>query len=100
MTKQAKKSHAQQANLDLQFDLQQRFSKFSPDQKQTIANYLTAYNLAAWIYNEHLDEDMRQYVDLSMKYVIETQRLNSAMEGISDNPAEVQNLVDNLNNGD
>lgn len=100
MSKQAKKSPAQQANLELQFDLQQRFSKFSPDQKQTIANYLTAYNLAAWIYNDHLDEDMKHYVDLSMKYVIETNRLNAAMEGVSENPADVEQIVNQLNDGE
>lgn len=104
MTKQAKKAPAEAQNLQNQFkvqemDLQMRFSRLSPELRQTVGNYLNAYNLAAWIYNELLDEDSRTYIDLALKYTMETQKLAQSMHEVSDDPQEVQQIVDEINHG-
>ena len=91
-----------QANLtpelrDMQTSLQMKFSKFEQYQRERIANYLNMYNTTAWMYNEILSEDERTYVDLSMQYVMETQRLEAKMKEVSGDPAEVQQIVDSIN---
>lgn len=105
MSKQAKKAivEAQNQHQELkaqEMDLQIRFSKLSPEQRSAVGQYLNAYNLAAWIYNELIDEDCRIYIDLAMKYTMETQKFSQAMRDISDDPNEVQQLVDKFNNGE
>lgn len=105
MTKQAKKATAEAQNQQDQFkaqemDLQMRFSKLSPDLRQAVGSYLNAYNLAAWIYNVILDEDCRQYIDLAMKYTMETQKLAQVMSEVSDDPKEVQQVVNQINYGE
>lgn len=105
MTKQAKKASAEAQNLQNQFksqemDLQMRFSRLSPGLRQAVGNYLNAYNLAAWIYNELLDEESRTYIDLAMKYTMETQKLAQSMREVSDDPQEVEQLVNTINHGE
>lgn len=105
MTKQAKKANAEAQSQQDQFkaqemDLQMRFSKLSSDLRQAVGSYLNAYNLAAWIYNELLDEDSRTYIDLAMKYTMETQKLAQVMSEVSDDPKEVQQIVDHINYGE
>lgn len=80
-------------------DLQKKFSLLTADQKQTVASYLNAYNLAAWIFNELLDDQSREYVDLSMKYVMETQKLDDRMNNV-ENEQDVQILVNDHNHGE
>lgn len=104
MPKQAKKAIAEAQNQQDQFkaqemDLQMRFSKLSLVQRQSVANYLNAYNLAAWIYNEIIDEDCRIYIDLAMKYTMETQALAKDMYDISPDSQEVQRIVKRYNDG-
>lgn len=113
MTKQAKKAKADlttakaitKDQLNDQFkskemDLQMRFSRLSPSQRLSVGNYLNAYNLAAWIFNEIIDEDCRNYIDLAMKYTMETQALANSMCDISDDPKEVDHLVNRINHGE
>lgn len=105
MTKQAKKAHAraqkEQNQLKSQeLDLQMRFSKMTSLQRQAVGNYLNAYNLAAWIYNEIIDEDCRIYIDLAMKYTMETQALANSMREVSDDPRDVEHLVNHINHGE
>lgn len=105
MTKQAKKALAEAQNQQNHFkaqemDLQMRFSKLSLEQRQAVANYLNSYNLAAWIYNEIIDEDSRLYIDLAMKYTMETQALAKSMRDVSGDPKEVEQLVNQINNGE
>lgn len=104
MSKQAKKAFAEAQNQQDQLkaqemDLQMRFSRLSMEQRQAVANYLNAYNLAAWIYNEIIDEDSRVYIDLAMKYTMETQALAKSMQELSGDTQEVQKLVNNINDG-
>lgn len=105
MTKQAKEAIAEAQNQQNQFkaqemDLQMRFSRLSSEQRQAVGNYLNAYNLAAWIFNEIIDEDSRTYIDLAMKYTMETQALAKSMRDISDDPIEVDHLVNRINHGE
>lgn len=82
---------------DMQTSLQMKFSSMSPEARSRVANYLNMYNTTAWFYNEILSEDERTYVDLSMQYVMETQRLDAKMNEVSVDPAEVQQIVDGIN---
>jgi hypothetical protein len=105
MTKQAKEAPAmaqkEQNQLKSQeLDLQMRFSKMTSEQRLAVGNYLNAYNLAAWIYNELIDEDCRIYIDLAMKYTMETQALAKSMKDISDDPKDVEHLVNKINHGE
>lgn len=83
-----------------QMDLQMRFTKLTPEQRTAVGQYLNAYNLAAWLYNELLNEDCRTYIDLAMKYTMETQKLAQAMHDVSDDPKEVQQVVNKINDGE
>lgn len=105
MTKQAKKAIAEAQKQHEQFkaqemNLQLRFSRLSPELRQAVGNYLNAYNLAAWIYNVLLDEDSRTYIDLAMKYTMETQKLAQSMRDVSDDPQEVEQIVNDINHGE
>lgn len=105
MSKQAKKAVAEAQNQQNRFkvqemDLQMNFFKLSQPQRQNVGNYLNAYNLAAWIYNEVLDEDSRLYIDLAMKYTMETQSLANSMKEVSDDPNDVERLVNRINHGE
>lgn len=105
MSKQAKKAIAEAQNQQNQLkaqemDLQMRFSQLTPEKRHAVGNYLNAYNLAAWIYNEIIDEDCRIYIDLAMKYTMETQALANSMREVSDDPKEVEQLVNNINHGE
>lgn len=105
MSKQAKEALAEAQNQHEQFksqemDLQMRFSRLSPEQRQSVGNYLNAYNLAAWIYNEIIDEDSRTYIDLAMKYTMETQALANSMRDISEDLNDVDKLVNQINHGE
>lgn len=102
MSKQAKKAIAEAQNQQQQFksqeiDLQMRFSHLNNEQRQAVGNYLNAYNLAAWLYNEILDEFSRTYIDLAMKYTMETQALANSMKDVSQDFYEVDQLVDHIN---
>lgn len=105
MSKQAKKATAEAQNQHpelkaQEMDLQIRFTKLSSDQRQFVGNYLNAYNLAAWIYNEIIDEDCRIYIDLAMKFTMETQKLAESMREVSDDPQDVQQIVNEINHGE
>ena len=100
MEKQAVNAAKDAALKDQQFDLQYKFSKMTDVQKASVGQYLNAYNLAAWLYNEICDEDCRIYIDLAMKYTLETQRLNDQMLNLTDDSKEVDNLVNQINDGE
>lgn len=105
MIKQAKKASAEAQNQQQQIksqetDLQMRFSHLNNDQRQAVGNYLNAYNLAAWLYNEILDEFSRTYIDLAMKYTMETQSLANSMRDVSSDDQDVENLVNSINDGE
>lgn len=87
------------ATEQIEKDLQFQFSRFDNAGKARIANYLNAYNLTAYLYNELLSEDERKYVDTSMQYVIETQKLSSQMENVQ-TPGDVDQVVSSLNDGE
>lgn len=105
MSKQAQNVPAGTQKLPEEFkaqetDLQMRFSRLSKEQREVVGNYLNAYNLAAWIYNVLLEEDSRIYIDLAMKFTIDTQKLTEAIRDVSGDPNEVQQIVDHINHGE
>lgn len=99
MKKQANSGQEMPQELkEMQVSLQTMFTNMSSEQRTAVANYLNAYNLAAWIYNELLNEDQRNYIDLSMRLVIETQKLDQMMQQADGSDAYVEQ-VNNLING-
>lgn len=96
MEKQAVNA-ANAALKDQQFDLQYKFSKMTNAQKASVGQYLNAYNLAAWLYNDICDEDCRIYIDLAMKFTMETQKLHDEMSNVTEVPGDTDIVVDHLN---
>lgn len=97
MSKQVEKLTPEESKLAAQqVELQSKFMNLSLDQRSRVANYLNSYNLTAWLYNEVLSDDEREYIDLSMKFVMETDNLHRSMEAMKTD-RDVQQLVDQLN---
>lgn len=99
-TKQAKNqlSPAQQELAQKQVSLHSQFTSLKPDQRALIAQYFNSYNLTAWLYNELLDQDSKLYVDQAINLTRESYELDKAMNNVQ-NPSDVQDVVNELNNG-
>lgn len=66
--------------------------------QEAIANYFNMYNCAAWLYNEVLTPDARDYVEQSIKYARELQELESIPDSID--PEEQDKMIRRLNHGE
>lgn len=98
MKKQAVSGHEMPQEIkNMQLSLQTMFSKLSVEQKKRVANYLNCYNTTAWLYNELLDQDARDYVDLSMQYVLETNKLDQLNDSVDGSLESEQKVVDQIN---
>lgn len=64
--------------------------------QEGVANYFNMYNCAAWLYNEILTPDAKEYVDLSIQYARELQDLEKAT---AVDPKEVEHSIQELNYG-
>lgn len=65
--------------------------------QEAIANYFNMYNCAAWLYNEVLTPDARDYVDQSIQYARELQALESIPDSMD--PKEQEQMIEDLNHG-
>lgn len=63
--------------------------------QEAVANYFNMYNCAAWLYNEILTPDAKDYVDQSIKYAREINDLEAMKD--TDNPNELQAQIDEYN---
>lgn len=80
-----------------QQEMQHLFASLSKEQRNFVVNYLNSYNLTAWMYNELLDDQSREYIDQAMKFTMETKLLDDQMSHVSGDPHDVDLLVDELN---
>ena len=64
--------------------------------QEAVANYFNMYNCAAWLYNEILTQDAKDYVDQSIQYARELQELEQATAVA---PEEVEQSIEALNHG-
>lgn len=64
--------------------------------QEGVANYFNMYNCAAWLYNEILTPDAKDYVDLSIQYARELQDLEQATSAA---PEDVEQAIEELNHG-
>ena len=78
-------------------EMQHLFVSLTSDQRTLVINYLNSYNLTAWLYNELLDDKCREYIDQAMKYTMETAALSKELEKVSGDPAEVDQVVSDIN---
>lgn len=63
--------------------------------QEAIANYFNMYNCAAWLYNEILTQDAKDYVDESIKYARELNDLDALPDSSDPNEQDVH--IDRLN---
>lgn len=66
--------------------------------QDAIANYFNMYNCAAWLYNEVLTPDARDYVEQSIQYARELQDLESLPD--TTDPAKQDQIINDLNHGE
>lgn len=64
--------------------------------QEGVANYFNMYNCAAWLYNEILSPDAKDYVDQSIQYARELQDLEKATAVA---PEKVDQAIQELNHG-
>ena len=76
-------------------NLREKLMNLPQVMQEAVANYFNMYNCAAWLYNEILTPDAKDYVDQSIKYARELNDLE-ALPDITD-PNEQQAQIDKLN---
>lgn len=67
-------------------------------QQEAAANYFNLYNAAAWLYNEVLSPDAKEYVEESISYARELQTLEQLPNSSDDSQNE--QIVNELNHGE
>lgn len=65
--------------------------------QEGVANYFNMYNCAAWLYNEVLTPDAKEYVDLSIQFARELNDLESIPA--DEDPASFNRNLEKLNHG-
>lgn len=76
-------------------NLRERLFHLPKVMQEAVANYFNMYNCAAWLYNEILTPDAKDYVDQSIKYAREINDLEALPDSID--PDEQETLFDKLN---
>lgn len=79
-------------------NLREKLIQLPQSQQEAVANYFNMYNCAAWLFNEVLSQDARNYVDQSISYARELQQLEALQETPNDKVFDDQ--VKALNNGE
>lgn len=93
MKKQATKEQQQLAAQ--QINLREKFINLPIHQRDAAVNYFNAYNLAAWLYNDVLDQDAKDYVEASINFAREAQVLEQAVD--VEKIEDVQRKVNEIN---
>lgn len=65
--------------------------------QEAIANYFNMYNCAAWLYNDILTPDAKEYVDLSIQFARELNDLQNMPDATD--LVEQEQIVKDLNHG-
>lgn len=76
-------------------DLRSKLINLPKVMQEAIANYFNMYNCAAWLYNEILTPDAKDYVDQSIAYARELNDLQDLSDATD--PVEQQLQIDKLN---
>lgn len=76
-------------------NLREKLMNLPKVMQEAVANYFNMYNCAAWLYNEILTPDAKDYVDQSIQYARELNDLEALPD--STDPKELQLQVDHLN---
>lgn len=77
-------------------NLRERLIALPRVMQEGVANYFNMYNCAAWLYNEILTPDAKEYVDQSIQYARELQDLEKATLV---SPEDVEQSIEALNHG-
>lgn len=76
-------------------NLRQKLIGLPKVMQDAVANYFNMYNCAAWLYNEILTPDAKDYVDQSITYARELNDLEALPDSID--PNEQQSQIDMYN---
>lgn len=77
--------------------LREKLMQLTRLQQEAAANYFNLYNAAAWLYNEVLTPEAKEYVEESISYARELQILEQLPNSADDN--ENEKNIDDLNHG-
>lgn len=94
MKKQVEKMQAEVTAA--QVNLRDQLVSLSKEQQEAVASYFASYNLTAWLFNEVLSEDSKQYVEKAVELARQTKDLDIAMSNV-ETPEDVQKVVDQIN---
>ena len=79
-----------------QVNLRDQLVSLSKEQQEAVASYFASYNLTAWLFNQVLNEDAKQYVENAVELARQTRDLEVAMNGVQDQE-DVQEVVNHIN---
>ena len=71
-----------------QVNLRDLLVTLSQDQQEAIASYFASYNLTAWLFNQVLSDDSKQYVEKAIELARQTRELENAMKDVGDRQRE------------
>lgn len=94
MKKQVEKMQAEITAA--QVNLRDQLVALPKDQQEAVASYFASYNLTAWLFNQVLSEDAKQYVEKAVELARQTKDLDIAMSNV-ETPEDVQKVVDQIN---
>lgn len=83
-----------------QVQLRDLLVTLSDRDKAAVANYFNLYNAAAWLYNEVMSDDARNYADQSAAFARELAMMEAeAVPSDTDNPQEYTDRLNELIDG-
>lgn len=94
MKKQVEKMQAEITAA--QVNLRDQLVALPKEQQEAVASYFASYNLTAWLFNQVLSEDAKQYVEKAVELARQTRELEDAMQNVFE-PADVEKVVNDLN---
>lgn len=94
MKKQVEKMQAEITAA--QVNLRDLLVSMPKDQQEAVASYFASYNLTAWLFNQVLSEEAKEYVEKAVELARQTKELEVAMKDV-EKPEDVQEVVDQIN---
>lgn len=79
-----------------QVNLRDLLVSMPKDQQEAVVSYFASYNLTAWLFNQVLSEDAKEYVEKAVELARQTKELEVAMKDV-EKPEDVQEVVDQIN---
>lgn len=79
-----------------QVNLRDLLVSMPKDQQEAVASYFASYNLTAWLFNQVLSEEAKEYVEKAVELARQTKELEVAMQDVQ-KPEDVQEVVDQIN---